>query len=131
MRVQAAAATVHDAPFATHIGPGITTTVSVSASVGNCSAWGEDERLAQVVRSLARRADLEPYVFDGWLAASARAHRELWAEAPSIDPVRFAAVQNAKLVLRSAYVALSLDASLPAPGSSAVRALGDTLARMQ
>ena len=83
------------------------------------------------MRSLARRADFEPDVFEGWLAASARAHRELSAEAPSIDPVRFAAVQNAKLVLRSAYVALSLDASLPAPGSSAVCALGDTLARMQ
>ena len=98
---------------------------------GGVFAWGEDERLAQIVRSLARRADFEPDVFEGWLAASARAHRVLWAEASSIDPERFAAVQNAKLVLRSAYVALSLDASLPGPGGSAVRALGAALARMQ
>jgi hypothetical protein len=94
-------------------------------------AWGEDERLAQVVRSIARRADFDSRALDGWLEEFPRAHAELWAKAPTIDSERFAAVQNAKLVLRSAYVALSLDRGRPATTASAVQALGATLARMQ
>ena len=39
------------------------------AAFGEVFAWGEDERLAQVVRSVARRADFDRAAFEAWLAA--------------------------------------------------------------
>jgi len=81
--------------------------------------WGEDARLAQVVVSLAKRADFDKPAFDTWLAAVRKRRTELWAHAPAIDPAEFAKVQNLTLVLRSAYVSLSID---PIPSAEPARA---------
>jgi hypothetical protein len=100
------------------------------ARFGEVFQWGEDERIAQVIRSIARRPDLDRPAFERWLAGPPVRYRELWARAPSIDPGAFAEVQNLKLVLRAAYVALSLDPNLPQNTESVRRLLGDTLAKM-
>jgi len=96
------------------------------ASFGEVFRWAEDERLAQIVASLARRPDLDRAAFDAWLATIGPRRAALWSAAPAIDPARFAEVQNLKLLLRAAYVALSLDVD-PAPSRGAVEALLRTL----
>jgi len=83
-------------------------------------AWGEDERLAQVLRSLVRRADLDAPMFDTWLARWPAAHKRLWTDAPRIDAARFAAIQNVKTTVRAAYVALAADHDL-SPASADAR----------
>jgi hypothetical protein len=97
---------------------------------GGVFVWAEDGRLGQVVRSLARRADAEPAAFDAWLAGTQRRHRDLWAQAPAVDPARFAEVQNLVLVLRAAFAALSADSDLAPPAQSIRQALAGTLAKM-
>lgn len=89
-------------------------------------AWGEDERLAQVIASLGRRVDLDTAAFEAWLAAIVTRRAALWGGAPAIDPAKYPEVQNLKMVLRAAYVALALDAD-PAPGSAAAGMLLRTL----
>jgi hypothetical protein len=81
--------------------------------------WGEDARLAQVVVSLAKRGDFDKPAFDAWLGAVRTRRTQLWAHAPAIDPADFARVQNLTLVLRSAYVSLSID---PVPATEPARA---------
>jgi hypothetical protein len=75
-------------------------------------AWSEDERLAQVIRSVVRRTDADKPVIEAWLARWPAAHKELWKAAPRIDPAGFAALQNIKMVLRAAYTALAADQDL-------------------
>ncbi len=89
-----------------------------AANVGHTFAWGEDERLAQVIRSVVRRKDFDAPAFDTWLEPVAPASRQLWANGPTIDPDRFPAVQNMKLILRAAFAALSADTDLPASGGA-------------
>jgi hypothetical protein len=96
------------------------------ASAGAVFTWAEDERLAQVVASLARRVDLDKPALEAWLATIVTRRNALWASAPAIDPARFHDVQNLKMVLRAAYVALSLDAD-SAPGKDAAGMLLSTL----
>ena len=88
--------------------------------------WGEDARLAQAIVSLAKRADFDTAAFDAWLAAVRTQRTELWAHAPAIDPVGFARVQNLTLVLRAAYVSLSIEPVAPT-AEPARAALLDTL----
>jgi hypothetical protein len=88
--------------------------------------WGEDARFAQVIVSLAKRADFDKASFDAWLAAVRTMRTEVWAKAPAVDPVEFAKLQNLTLVLRAAYVALSLDPVTPS-AEPARAALLDTL----
>lgn len=76
---------------------------------GSVFQWGEDARLAQAVVSLANRADFEKPAFDAWLASIRTRRTELWAHAPAVDPVEFGKVQNLTLVLRAAYVSLSIE----------------------
>lgn len=99
-------------------------------AVGHAFAWGEDERIAQVVRSIVRRADFDRAPLTAWLTAAAAAHRELWAHAPAIDPSVFAKVDNTKRVLRAAYTALALDTDLSAAATAARDEILRTLARM-
>ena len=84
-----------------------------ATAVGHTFTWGEDERLAQVIRSVARRPDLDGAAFAAWLDPFGPAARQLWANGPSIDPDRFSAVQNMKSMLRAAFTALSADTDLP------------------
>jgi hypothetical protein len=81
---------------------------------GSVFQWGEDARLAQVIVSLAKRADFDKPAFDAWMTAVRNRRTELWKQAPSIDPVEFATVQNLTLVLRAAYVSLSVEPGIPA-----------------
>ena len=90
------------------------------AAVGQTFAWGEDERLAQVVRSIVRRPDLDAASFDVWIAEAEQAHKQLWVKAPSIDPAKFPYVQNLKGVLRAAFTALAADNDLT-PASAQAR----------
>jgi hypothetical protein len=82
------------------------------SSAGHVFVWGEDERFAQVVRSIVRRPDFDATPLIAWLSAASAAHQQLWASAPAIDPTAFARVENTKRVLRAAFVALSADGDL-------------------
>ncbi len=88
--------------------------------------WGEDARLAQVIVSLARRADFDKAALDAWLAAIRARRTEVWAHAPAVDPSEFAKLQNVTLVLRAAYVTLSIEPVTPA-AEPARAAILDTL----
>lgn len=90
------------------------------AAVGHAFVWGEDERLAEVVRSIVRRPDLDVTGFEAWVAQFPAAHQTLWAKAPAIDPDAFPAVQNVKALLRAAFAALSADEDL-SPAAVGVR----------
>jgi hypothetical protein len=84
--------------------------------------WGEDSRLAQVIVSLAKRPDFDKPALDAWLASVISRRNKLWAGAPAIDPVEYPKVQNLTMVLRGAYVALSLAPVAPAaePAKAAI-----------
>jgi hypothetical protein len=96
------------------------------AGFGDVFRWAEDERLAQVVAAVARRSDLDRATFNAWLASIGRRRAAMWANAPAIDVSKYPEVQNLKMVLRAAYVALSLDAD-PAPGRESAAAILATL----
>jgi hypothetical protein len=98
----------------------LTAVSSKANAVGHTFTWGEDERLAQVVRSLVRRTDFDPASFDRWLETFPALSRRLWANGPTIDPDAFPPVQNIKLILRAAFAALSADADL-SPGAERAR----------
>jgi len=74
---------------------------------GPAFAWGEDERLAQVLRRLALRPDAALEPLQAWLAARPAAWQALWT-APALDEVRYTALNNQKLTLRA--LLLYLDA---------------------
>lgn len=101
------------------------------AAFGEVFAWGEDERLAQVVRSVARRPDLDRAAFEAWLAAIPEQHEALWASAPAIEVARYVAVQNGKAVLRAAHTALAMDAGPEPSAEWAETRLLETLAQMR
>jgi hypothetical protein len=93
---------------------------------GGVFQWGEDERLAQVIVSLAKRPDFDKPAFGTWLESIRTRRSALWAHAPAIEPADFPKVQNLKLVLRAAYVALAADPAA-ATTEPARTALLDTL----
>jgi hypothetical protein len=95
-------------------------------SFGSVFQWGEDARLAQVIVSLAKRSDFDKPALDAWLTAVRDRRTALWKQAPAIDPVEFARVQNLTMVLRAAYVSLSIEPIVPA-AEPARAALIDTL----
>ena len=100
-------------------------------SVGHGFTWGEDERLAQAVRSIARRTDLDASGFDAWLAQFPVKHRRLWAKGPAIDASAFPPVHNDILLLRAAFTALSADKDLSPTAEHARQQLLATLSAMQ
>lgn len=93
---------------------------------GGVFQWGEDARLAQVIVSLAKRPDFDKPALDAWLASVRTKRTEVWANAPSIEPLEFAKLQNLTLVLRAAYVTLSIEPVTPAT-EPARTAILDTL----
>lgn len=80
----------------------------------------EDERLAAALVSLARRADFDPASLDPWLERFAELEKRTWAQAPP-EPATLAASQNARNLLRSFYVLLSLPQPAPTDGQAAAR----------
>jgi hypothetical protein len=80
---------------------------------GTVFQWGEDARLSQAIVSLAKRSDFDKPAFDAWLSSIRTRRIELWAHAPAVDPVEFGKIQNLTLVLRDAYVSLSIEPVVP------------------
>jgi hypothetical protein len=101
----------------------------MASTAGHVYVFGEDERLAAAVLSLLAREDQDPEAFEAFLnqlATTARAH----AAADGFDPVRYAALQNSKNLLRALHVRLTA----AGPGSPALadagRAVLGTLGRL-
>jgi Protein of unknown function (DUF2785) len=80
----------------------------------------EDERLAAALLSVVRRADFGPALLDPWLARFVALERAVWEKAPP-DPGTLDASQNARNLLRSFYVLLSLPEPAPTVGQVAAR----------
>ena len=80
----------------------------------------EDERLAAVLVSVARRADFDPASLDPWLARFGALEKQVWEKNPP-EPTTLAASQNARNLLRSFYVLLSLPQPQPTSGQAAAR----------
>jgi hypothetical protein len=80
----------------------------------------EDERLAAALLSVVRRPDFEPAILDPWLARFVSLEKTVWEKSPP-DPATLDVAQNARNLLRSLYVLLSL----PEPPATA----GQTTAR--
>ncbi len=94
---------------------------------GGVFQWAEDSRIADVIVSLAARADFDQAAFDAWLAAIPPRRKALWANAPAIDPALFPEVQNLTLILRAALASLSMPAELPPQAASARASIVATL----
>jgi hypothetical protein len=80
----------------------------------------EDERLAAVLLSVARRPDFEPAILDSWLARFVTLEKTVWEKAPP-DPNTLDASQNARNLLRSFFVLLSLPQPPPTAGQTGAR----------
>ncbi len=80
----------------------------------------EDERLAAALLSVARRPDFDPVILDPWLARFMSLEKTVWEKAPP-DPVTLDASQNARNLLRSFYVLLSLPEPPPTAGQATAR----------
>lgn len=98
---------------------------------GGVFQWGEDERIAQVIVSLARRSDFDLAAFEAWLATIPPRKKALWVNAPAIDAAAYPEVQNLTLVLRAAHAALSLDAARVPAGEPARAAILATLGTLR
>lgn len=80
----------------------------------------EDERLAAALLSLTRRADFDPASLDSWLARFVALEKQVWQKAPP-EPATLDASQNARNLLRSLYLLLSLPQPEPTGGQTAAR----------
>jgi hypothetical protein len=78
------------------------------SAVGHVFVYGENERLARAVESLALRPDFDRAAFSAWMEQLKADGKRLWQNGPAIDPARFPPVQNSKDLLRSLYVDLAL-----------------------
>jgi hypothetical protein len=94
-------------------------------------AWGENDRMALALQAALRRPDANTAALTSWTQDWVIAHRDLWAKGPQVDPRRFAVIENAKQVMRSALAALSMDAAPTATGEAARQALLSALAKMR
>ena len=63
---------------------------------------------------MVRRPDFDPTILDPWLARFVALEKQVWSKAPP-DPQTLDASQNARNLLRSLYVLLSLP---PLPGGA-------------
>jgi len=80
----------------------------------------EDERLAAALVSITRRPDFKPESLDPWLAQFVALEKSVWEKAPP-DPATLDASQNARNLLRSFYVLLSLPKPEPRTGQLPAR----------
>jgi hypothetical protein len=80
----------------------------------------EDERLAAALVSSARRPDFDPATLDSWLARFVALEKTVWEKAPP-DPAMLDASQNARSLLRSFHLLLSLPEPAPTNGQTAAR----------
>lgn len=68
---------------------------------------GEHERLARALLSLVVRPDFDSKPLEAWIERTQTGQKALWVE-PKLDPVRYDAIQNARLTLRDLYLLVSL-----------------------
>ncbi len=80
----------------------------------------EDERLAAALVSLTRRNDFDPASLDPWLARFTALEKQVWEKNPP-EASALDAAQNARNLLRSFYVQLSLPQPAPTAGQTAAR----------
>jgi hypothetical protein len=81
----------------------------------------EDERLAATLLAVVRRPDFDPALLDPWLARFVALEKTVWEKAPpQTGPLD--ASQNARNLLRSFFVLLSLPDPVPTAGQTAARA---------
>ena len=94
-------------------------------------AWGENDRMALALQSAVRRPDADGAALTAWTEHWMKAHRDLWANGPHVDPRRFAMVENAKQVMRSLHAALAMEASPTEKGTAAAKTVLAALAKMR
>jgi hypothetical protein len=94
-------------------------------------AWGENDRMALALHSAVRRPDADSAALSAWAQAWVKAHQDLWANGPQVDPRRFVVVENAKQVMRSLHAALSMEVAPTTTGEAARQALLSALAKMR
>jgi hypothetical protein len=92
------------------------------ATAAETPGWdfGEEERLASALLSVTRRTDFDAAAFDEWLAHFGPFEKNYRnQEAPDLDAIE--AGQNARALLQSLYVQLSLEQPSPTPAQQAAR----------
>ena len=83
-------------------------------------AYAEDERLAAAMLSVIRRADFDVTLLGPWLEQFVKLEQSTWAVAP--PPASTLVVsQNARNLLKSLYVLVSVPTPAPAGGQMAAR----------
>lgn len=80
----------------------------------------EEERLAAALLSVVRRTDFEPANLNPWLARFETLEQKVWTQAPP-DAARLDASQNARRLLQSFFVLLSMPQPEPTPGQAAAQ----------
>jgi hypothetical protein len=96
-------------------------------TAGVVFTWGEDERLALALLSLARRKDFDPKPFEAWLASLAAENAALWKNGPAIDPAAFVPVRAQKQALVHLAALLARE---EAPPAAFRKALDDALGKL-
>jgi len=82
--------------------------------------YGEDERLAAAVLSVIRRADFDVTLLGPWLEQFVKLEQNTWAVTPPTDSALVVS-QNARNLLKSLYVLLSLPTPPQAGGQALAR----------
>ena len=82
--------------------------------------YAEDERLAAALASIVRRADFDAARLDPWLARFVALEKQVWERSPP-EAAMLDASQNARSLLQSFYVLLSLPQPAPTGGQTAAR----------
>ena len=80
----------------------------------------EDERLAAALVSIVRRSDFDAAGLEPWLARFTALEKQAWEKTPP-EPATLDASQNARNLLRSFYVLLSLPQPESTSGQAAAR----------
>jgi hypothetical protein len=88
----------------------------------------EDERLGAALLSVVRRPDFDAAILGPWLERFVALEKQVWAKAPP-DPSVLGASQNARNLLRSFFLLLSLPQPAPTLGQAAAR--DEVLAALQ
>jgi hypothetical protein len=92
----------------------------LTASGAPVFTHAEDERLAAALVSVVRRSDFDPASLDPWLERFVALEKQVWTKMPP-ESATLDASQNARNLLRSFYVLLSLPQPAATAGQTAAR----------
>jgi hypothetical protein len=87
--------------------------------------------VARAIHAAVRRPDADVAAFEAWTARWVQDHTALWAGGTTVDPIRFARVENAKQILRSLVAILSMEQTPTANGEKARLTAVTALARLR